>query len=200
MKKLLFSGLIFCGLLFVAAQTSGQQLFAYPENKIVIIHWSAANEQFIDRYIVERSTDSVHFTALHEVASKGPFTDVQDNGYADADSYPAGAVNFYRLQTVLRDGGSLYSAAFRVDMDTREMPAINPTVIHMGGTLRVDNYHSGRPLTVNFFNARGSLVGSYLVNGTSFNINTDQLSKGILFYRISDQTHPLIDAGKVLVL
>jgi hypothetical protein len=200
MKKLLFSGLMVCGLLLMAASTRGQQLFAYPENKMIIIRWSAANEQFIDRYIVERSTDSVHFTALHEVASKGPFTDVQENAYEDADSYPAGAVSFYRLQTVLKDGGSLYSAAFRVDMDTREMPSINPTVIQQGETLRLDNHRSGRPVTVNFFNAQGTLVGSYLVNGNNFTIATDRLAKGILFYRISDQTHPLIDAGKVLVL
>jgi hypothetical protein len=198
MKKLLFSGLISCGLLLAAAQTRAQTLFAYAENKMVILHWTTANEQFIDRYIVERSTDNSYFTPLHEVVSKGPFTSEGENNYEDADSRPDG-INFYRVQTVLKDGGSLYTSAVRVDINTANRPAINPTVIHMGGTLRVENYHSNQPITVNIFNASGTMLGSYMVNSNNFNINTDRLAKGILFYRISDENHSLIDAGKLMI-
>jgi hypothetical protein len=199
MKKLLFSGLIFCGLLMAAAQTNGQTLFAYTENNIVILRWTTASERFIDHYIVEHSGDSIHFTPLHELVSKGPFTDEADNVYEDADTYPSSSVNFYRVQAVTKDGGSFYSPVVRADVDTRDRPVLKPTVIHMGGTLRLDNYHSGQLLTVNIFNANGTLLGSWLVNGTSFNIDTDRLAKGILFYRISDEKHPLIDAGKLMI-
>ncbi|HXB07459.1 MAG TPA: T9SS type A sorting domain-containing protein [Puia sp.] len=199
MKKLLFSGLISCGLLLLTAQTKGQNLFGYAENKMIILRWTTSNEQFIDRYIVERSTDSVHFTTLHEVISKGPFTTEGENTYQDADAWPEGAANFYRIQTVLKAGGSLYTPAIRVDIDPRNRPVLKPTVIHMGGNLFVDNYHSSQPITVDIFNANGTLLGSWLVNGTAFTINTDRLAKGILFYRISDETHPLIDAGKLMI-
>ncbi|HEY4112073.1 hypothetical protein [Puia sp.] len=200
MRSFCISGLIFCGLLLSAAQTSAQTLFAYTENNNIILRWTAANERFVDRYVVEHSTDSVYFTSLHEVVSKGPFTDDTENSYQDADTYPSASANFYRVRTVLRDGGSFYSAVVRADVNTMDMPVLKPTVIHMGGTLRLDNYRSNQLLTVNIFNANGTLLGSYMVNGTSFNINTDRLAKGILFYRISDATHPLIDAGKLMVL
>src|SRR5258708_25522000 len=146
MKRLCLSGLISCGLLMPAAQTSAQTLFAYTENNIIILRWTAANERFIDHYIVEHSTDSIHFTALHEVVSKGPFTDEADNAYEDADAYPSSSTNFYRVQVVTKDGGSLYSPVVRADVDTKDRPVLKPTVIHMGGTLRLDNYHSGQLL------------------------------------------------------
>jgi hypothetical protein len=219
MKKHCFSGLIFCGLLLAAAQTNGQNfeqngdpvtvtsspdnagLLAYAENNIVILRWSGSNEENIVRYIVEHSTDGVHFTPLHEVVSKGPFTQIGNNAYQDADTYPSSAVNFYRVQAVLREGGSLYTSVAEVDMDMRNRPILQPTVIARGGTLWLTNYtfHDGRPLTVNLFNGRGTLLGSWLVNGTSFNINTYRLGKGFVFYRISDPARPLITAGKILI-
>jgi hypothetical protein len=44
------------------------------------------------------------------------------------------------------------------------------------------------------------LLASYLVNSTNFNLNTDRLPTGILFYRISDKKNALIDAGKLMIL
>ncbi|HLZ88205.1 MAG TPA: hypothetical protein VKQ52_13215 [Puia sp.] len=215
MRKFYFSGLISCSLLLAAAQTNAQSfeqngdpvmvsspnhtgLLAYAENNIIIIRWTSANERNIDRYIIERSDDSIHFTTLHELLSKGPVTTDAANTYEDADSYPATSTNYYRLRTVLRDGGAFYSSVVKVDIDARDLPVLKPTVLHMGGTLRLDNYRN-QPVTVNIFNANGTLLGSWMVNSTSFNINTDRLARGILFYRISDETHPLIDAGKLMI-
>ena len=217
MKKLIFSALIFCGVLLVTAQTNGQsfanngdpiivspadhsRLFAYAEQNIIILQWSTGNEKNVDRYIIERAADSIHFNTLHEVVSRGTISqDDQDSLYRDMDSYPTSPVNYYRLRTVLSDGSSLYSAVVRADVDSRKTPILKPTVLHMGGTLRMDNYHE-QPLTVNFFNANGTLMGSFIVNSTSFNIPTSGWNKGIFFYRISDASHPLIDAGKIMIL
>lgn len=199
MNRIRFSCLIFCGFLLAAAQTRAQTLFAYAENRMVVLRWTASIEQFIDRYVVERSSDNNHDTALHEVVSKGPFTTESDNQYEDADAWPVNAVNFYRVETVLKDGGSLFTAPVRVAINPTNRQVIKPTVIHTGGNLFLDNYHSNQLLTVNIFNGNGTMLGSYMVNGTSFTINTGGLPRGILFYRISDERHALIDAGKLMI-
>lgn len=216
MKKLCFSGLISCGCLLIAAQTNGQtfgqndmpihvspadhsQLIAYPEkNNIVVLRWSTGNEREVDHYVIEHSPDGVHFTPLHDVVSKGVIDGNADSSYQDEDSYPASPVNYYRLVTVLKDGTDLYSPAERVDVDERRIPVLKPTILHTGGTLRVDNFYE-RPLLIDLYTASGARVGSYLVNSTSFNINTAGLDRGILFYRICDERHALIDAGKILL-
>ena len=84
-------------------------------------------------------------------------------------------------------------------MDTRRTPVLKPTILQTGSTIRMDNYHE-QPLTVNFFNANGRLMGSFIVNSTSFDIPTTGWNKGVFFYRISDATHPLITAGKIMII
>ena len=215
MKKLYFSALIFCGLLVTAqtnAQSSGPAIIsdggaqgpaatfnAYSETKsnIVVIRWKTSNEGNIDHFVVEHSTDGIHFEPLHEVVARGGAVEAQS--YEDGDSYPAADSNYYRLAIVSKDGNSFYSAIIGVDRSGKKMPALTPTVLNMGGTLRVAPYYQ-QPVVVNFFNESGMKVAAYMVNSTSFNINTSGWGKGIFFYRISDATHPLIDAGKIMVL
>ena len=213
MRKYIFSALIFCGLL-EAAPTQGQTfgepgvpvvvsqgdhsgLFAYAENNIVILRWQAGNEKYIDHFVVEHSTDSLHFDPLHELVSRGDIDG--DHSYQDQDSYPASRTNYYRLKVVDKEGGALYYPIVRVDLADESVMMLKPSVVHMGATVRLDAYHE-QPLAVNVFNEKGSLTGSFLVNSTSFNINTAGWSRGLYFYRISDPRHPLLYAGKIMIL
>ncbi len=216
MKKIYFSGLISCSLLLAAAQTNGQTfrqndapiivsnpdhsgLYAYAENdNIIVLRWSTGNEQQVDRYVVEHSTDSIHFDPLHEVVAKGVIDGSADSTYQDEDPYPTSTVNYYRLATIFKDGNTIYSSVVRTNTDAQRTPILKPTVLHMGGTLRMDNFHE-QPLQINFYTAGGAIVASYMVNSTSFDISTNGWSRGILFYRISDERHALIDAGKILL-
>jgi hypothetical protein len=216
MKKIYFSGLISCGLLLAAAQTMGQSfeqngdpitasnpdhtgLLAYSENEnVIVLRWFAGNEQQIDHYTIEKSTDSSYFNPLHEVVARGAVDAIVDNSYQDEDTYPTSPINFYRLVTVMKDGSSIYSPTVRVDVNDRHTPILKPTVLHMDATLRVDNFHE-QPLQINFYTASGAIIASYMVNSTAFNVNSGAWPKGIVFYRISDETHALIDAGKILI-
>jgi hypothetical protein len=215
MKKLYFSGLISCGLLLAAAQTMGQfeqngesiissipdhtGLLAYPENEnVIVLRWLAGNEQLIDHYTIEKSTDSSYFNPMHEVVARGAADASVDSAYQDEDTYPASSINYYRLVTVMKDGSSIYSSVVRVNINSRRTPVLRPTVLHMDATLRVDDFHE-QPLQVNFYTASGAIIASYIVNSTAFNVNSGSWPKGIVFYRIADENHALIDAGKILV-
>ncbi|MES1161188.1 MAG: hypothetical protein ABUM51_10550 [Bacteroidota bacterium] len=213
MKKLTFSALIFCGLL-ITAKTNGQSsgeiisaaeeerspaatFIAYSEanSNIVRIRWQTSNEINVDHFVVEHSLDNIHFGALHEVVGKGG---TGNQSYEDEDGYPAVQANYYRLVTVSKDGNSFYSASIPVNMTGKKIPVITPTVLHMGETLRINPYYR-EPVMVNVFNQSGMRVAGYMVNSSAFNVNTSGWGKGIFFYRISDASHPLIDAGKIMV-
>jgi hypothetical protein len=215
MKKLYFSGLIFCGLLLAAAQTMGQfeqngetitattsdhtGLLAYPENEnVIVLRWFAGNEQLIDHYTIEKSTDSSYFNPMHEVVARGTPAVSVDSAYQDEDPYPASSTNYYRLVTVMKDGSSIYSSVVRVALNSKHTPVLKPTVLHMDATLRVDDFHE-QPLQINFYTASGAIIDSYMVNSTAFNVKSGNWPKGIIFYRISDENHALIDAGRILV-
>ena len=221
MKKMLFSALISCGLM-AAVQTNGQSFgqngepvlstpaghdafYAYTQYNIVIMRWGGDNEGDVDHYVVEHSTDSVNFDPLHQVVSKGAGVVSGGAGtgdspsYEDADAYPKSPVNYYRLTTVTKNGNSFSSPAVRVDVDPGRTPVLVPTVLNQGAMLRMDNNYRDKLLIVDFFTVSGQLIKGYEVNSSSFTFNTTGWARGLIFYRISDETHPMISSGKILV-
>jgi hypothetical protein len=168
-------------------------------NNVVQMRWGRSVNDQIDHYVVEHSTDGSFFDPLHQVVA-GSGLDPDSAFYQDADAFPANPVNYYRLTTVLKDGSSFSSAAVKVVVDPGRTPALVPSVLHGGETLRMDKDYRDKLMIVEFFSQSGKLMGAYQVNGSSFNVNTTGWQKGLYFYRITDEGRPLVDAGKILVL
>jgi hypothetical protein len=186
------------GQAVIQANPDHSAFYAYAKDNIVIMRWGTGNESEVDHYVTEHSTDSVHFDPMHQVVAKGTI-DV-DSTYEDADAWPGAAVNFYRLTTVNKDGSATSSPAVRIEVDPGKTPVLVPTVLHPGeSTMRIDNNYRNDLLIVEFFSAGGHLMKSYEVNSSSFMVNTTGWANGIYYYRITDQGHPLVDSGKILV-
>ena len=168
------------------------------DNSVVQMRWGRTRNEEIDHYVVEHSTDSVYFNPLHTVVGKDGMD--RDSIYQDADAFPGTTANYYRLVTFLKDGNSFSSAATKVVVDPGRTPALVPTVLHSGETLRMDKNYRDKLMIVEFFSQGGRIMASYQVNSSSFNINTTGWERGIYFYRITDEGHPLVDAGRILVL
>lgn len=199
MKKFYFSALVlFLMSISQAGYSQISNFTAHFENNIVMLHWQTGNEVNTDHYVVEHSLDSVHFAPLHEIVAIRGSDKITD--YDDADSYPNDRTNYYRIKEVSKDDQAFYSPFVRVDMTDKPVPVLKPSVLHQGSTLRLDPYYNDQPLIVDFFNTRGMKMGSYMVNSSSFDINTAAWGKGLYFYRISDPIHPLITSGKIMVM
>lgn len=167
-------------------------------NNVVEMRWGRADNDEIDHYVVEHSTDGSFFNPFHELVAKNGID--PDSLYHDADVFPANAVNYYRLTTFLKDGSSFSSKPVKVVLDPGRTPVLTPSVLHEGETLRMDQNYRNRLIIVDFFSPGGKLMGSYEVNSSSFNVNTTGWQKGIYFYRITSEGRPLVDGGKILVM
>jgi len=182
----------------IAGNPDHSAFIAYPgNNNIVEMRWGRPANDGIDHYVVEHSTDGSFFEPLHELVAKNGID--PDSMYHDADAFPANPVNYYRLTTFLKDGSSFTSAAVRVTLDPGRTPALVPSVLHGGETLRMDQNYRNKLMIVEFFSPSGKLMGAYEVNGSSFNVNTTSWQKGLYFYRITGEGKPLMDSGKILV-
>lgn len=167
-------------------------------NNVIRMRWGKSANDEIDHYVVEHSTDGSFFDPLHQVvASSG--LDPDSVYYQDADAFPTNPVNYYRLTTVLKDGTSFSSKAVKVVVDPGRTPALVPSVLHSGGTMRIDRDYRNKLMIVEFFSPDGKIMAGYQVNGSSFNVNTSGWQRGLYFYRISDESHALVDSGKILV-
>ena len=76
-------------------------------NTMVALDWATASESGNSHFVVERSTDGEHFTAIGQVPGAGDsFTTIE---YAFSDPQPTRGVNYYRLKQVDVDGTYTYS-------------------------------------------------------------------------------------------
>ncbi len=179
--------------------------YAYIDNddpaiRRVTLRWQMASEFNTDHFVLERSSglNPAHFDPLHELVSNG---DSSGQAYNDLDIAPDGIVSYYRLKIVLKNGDAFYSPIIAIDMSDKRSLALRPSVLTMGGTLHLNtntDYH--QPMTINFFDAGGRMTATYLVNSSYFDINTSGWTRGIYIYRITDGRHPLIEAGKIMIM
>jgi|SRR6185437_5883320 len=223
-KQLFFSGLIACGLFLMAAKTTGQNarivnatvtdtMRAHPafyatirdddaNRHVVIIHWSTHDVADVDKYVIEKSTDSILFNPLQEVVPQKPTDATADSIYRDEDPFPVGQdgfsnqTNFYRLATILKNGNKQYSPVIRVNVNGAQTPLIRPMLLNVNGILRMDNFYQ-QPLIVDLYDQGGAHIATYRANSAAFNINTAGLNSSTVIYRITDEHHAFLNAGKI---
>ena len=78
---------------------------ATQENKTITINWQTATELNTSHFIIQHSTTGTSFTNIGNVKAIGSGA----NSYQFMDTHPANGTNYYRLQSVDKDGGVSYS-------------------------------------------------------------------------------------------
>jgi len=78
---------------------------AENKNSSITINWQTATELNTSHFIIQRSTDGSSFTDIGTVKAIGSGA----NSYSFTDNKPANGINYYRLQSVDKDGASTYS-------------------------------------------------------------------------------------------
>ena len=71
---------------------------AKPSNNSIILSWITVTEINNDKFLIQKSTDGIHFETIGEEKGKGNY-----NGYSDysfIDGKPADGINYYRLVQV----------------------------------------------------------------------------------------------------
>jgi hypothetical protein len=89
---------------------------ATPENGAVNVGWTVGQEVSTLNYVVERSTDGVHFSAIGSESSKA--ADGVDNAYQypDNEASAVGGTLYYRIREVETDGTFYYSKVVSVSL------------------------------------------------------------------------------------
>ena len=89
---------------------------AVPDNNAVNVGWTVGQEASTLNYVVERSTDGVHFAAIGSEPLKA--ADDMDNAYQypDNEAYAVGGTLYYRIRGVENDGTSYYSKIVSVSL------------------------------------------------------------------------------------
>jgi uncharacterized repeat protein (TIGR01451 family) len=134
-----------------------------------LLQWSTADESNVEKFIIERGTDPVHFAQVGTVAAKGGNTVTQYH-FKDGLANTSGDKFYYRLKMMDIDQKFKYS---NVELVQREGKAINELVMN-------PNPVRGRTGTawINFEKAGSLELGVFDMQGRYRQIGKQSISKG----------------------
>jgi hypothetical protein len=108
-------------------------------NNSVKLNWASAQEDNLDKYIVEKSTDAVNYSTLTTVMASGAGANAKEYNTVDVNAAP---INYYRLKQVEKDGNFTYSQVIRIRKG-EEKPGIrlypNPVTSNATVTINSEN-------------------------------------------------------------
>lgn len=143
------------------------------------LDWVVAQEEGISMYIVQRSSDGIHFISIHPVNSTNSAI---QHTYSVYDNSPLNGINYYRLEIVDNTGKITYSEIRALNFSTQ-----NSIVIYPNPAKNFVNIKSSIEGVVNIYNLKGQLLKSILVQAGINWLDVSNLSAGLYLGEINGQ-------------
>ena len=156
---------------------------AAVNNQTIETEWQTSKEINVSHFIVQNSTDGNSFKEIGTVNAEGNGI----NNYKFIDKKPSNGVNYYRLQTLDKDGTNTYSKTISVNFEEKQFfsmipnPARNFTIINFSKT--VDK------ATITVYDNAGKSIFTQSLRGTNFyKLNTQNLTNGVYVVKVKTDT------------
>ena len=93
-------------------------IIVIKQGKTIQTAWRTSTELNTSHFIIQRSTDGSSFTDIGTVKAIGSGA----NGYSFIDTHPNNGINYYRLESVDKDGSSSYSKVVSIQLTVDRLP------------------------------------------------------------------------------
>jgi hypothetical protein len=147
------------------------------------INWKTSIEEKTDYFVLERSSDAIHFVKLATIAAKG-----QAGAYAYTDEKAFKGVNYYRLS--MHDAAGNYHYSRTVSATVKENAALvveaypNPSSSFV--TVSVSGQLPGENAYIQLYDMQGKLMKSIRMTDKQTRVDINDLSKGLYLLRYTD--------------
>ena len=184
-QKLTLAGIVSPGFARVA-QSAIVDFKAVPRQNKVRLNWKAENQEILDHFVIERSTDGVDFNSIGFVSSgsdhqTGQFSFPLTGNGGDGTEY-------FRLLEVFKDSSFSYSSVLKV-ATSQENESISLYPNPVRDKLNVTLPESSRPEKILIYDHSGQLLKEVRTNGTNImEINVEDLPAGMYLLETSDQS------------
>lgn len=131
---------------------------AQAQVKSVVLDWELADESGISRYLPERSTDGINFTALSELTASNK------RNYSYTDLLPLTGISYYRLRMQGNNGSNTYSNTVKVKYGEAVQMKITPNIVFQPQLdLQLQGWEKGR-IEFRILNSAGQLAAIHSMN------------------------------------
>ena len=182
----------YCGPDFVR----WMELDGRSRDKAIDLQWTTNQEDSVDYYVVQRTTDFFHFESIGQVTAAG-----QGSSYTLADQAPLLGDNIYRIKAVRSSGAYDYSEFLTVAYPKPVPIRLSPNPAHQFVDLQVRNTESDR-IHFELFSMAGIRLRKTdweATPGVRFEktIGISQLPAGVYLYRVLDGNRRKV--GKLVI-
>jgi subtilase family protein/type IX secretion system substrate protein len=157
-----------------------------------LLQWTTTDAMGISRYIIEKSTDSIHFSALDSVPAEADGNGIASYEYTD--THLDTGYNYYRLLEVQQNGSFSYSPV-RVVKGPGGGIGIYPNPIFRHTPLYVSTTSNTR--RIRLFDVSGRTILNMEVRGTLNIVPLGSLAPGIYFVRVETDSGTAVQ--KILI-
>ena len=163
----------------------------------VELNWATASELNNDYFDVERSFDGINFTSISKVDGAGNST--QTLNYSIVDDTPLTGISYYRLKQTDYDGKTSYSDLEAVEFNNRNDYSLDiyPNPFSVETSLHTNENLKDASLI--FYNSNGQIVKQIEnISGQTFTVNRDNLSRGLYFVNLL-QNSEVLATSKLII-
>ncbi|MFT3826941.1 MAG: S8 family serine peptidase [Chitinophagaceae bacterium] len=153
---------------------------AVRQQNTAVLLWKTLQENNTDRYVIEKSNDAVHYTAIGEVMAAGNSNTATTYQFTDKQLQP---VNYYRLKMLDKDAQFTYSPVRRVNGDDKGLVVTlypNPAAPRSQVTITT----SANSYRVEIADVSGRMLKAFTVQGTQYQVPVLGLTAGTYLLNI----------------
>jgi hypothetical protein len=158
----------------------------------VLLQWSTYTEINTDRFIIERSTDSINYMAIGSVPASGYSNTIKQ--YKFTDEHPATGINYYRIKQTDFNGKFSHSPIRSISVNDNFTITIKPNPVTQGVLFIKSTANCTR---IELREVTGRLVKAVSVNGMQTQLPVHGVAKGIYFVTVVTDNGSVVK--KVLV-
>ena len=166
-------------------------------NHGIVLSWATSDEKNNDYFLVEKSTDGIHFETIGKVDGHGNSNAYLSYSYTD-QSTETGIV-YYRLKQVDFDTRSAYSAVASVNITSTPSVYVYPSPVSSGNDVQVkiNGIGEDESVTIEVIDVPGQSVLNYSGKGSVHSLSSSALAKG--FYSVVIKASGLVQTTKLVV-
>ncbi len=163
----------------------------------VMLTWETADEKNNDYFLLEKSTDGIHFETIGKIDGNG--TSISLSNYSYIDQSAGTGLIYYRLKQVDFDGVFEYSSVISVNIHSTQTVVLFPSPINSGNNLqlKINGLGEEEEVSIEIINALGQLVYTHTGKGSMYSLSTSEFSKG--FYSIIIKSNNYLPTEKFIV-
>ena len=157
---------------------------ATANNQTIVTNWQSATELNTSHFKIQHSTTGTSFTDIGTVKAIGSGA----NSYSFNDDKPTNGINYYRLQSVDKDGSSSYSKVVSVTFGNKESFPIVPNPARDFATISFSKTVDKATIEVYDFTGKAVITQSFNGGANSYKLNTQTLSNGVYVIKVNTAT------------